>query len=226
MEVARTTPQLSIRIKEFFKRSVPDGNGGLNSEDWVSYFPTGEATRLLIESPVKRIIDLRADDDPQDIVLDLAYQRKRLIEGPYQEWLKGQEMPVEGTPLSAWTQLNGNQVNVIAHIGIRTVEELADAPDSLLMKIRLPHQPELRTMAQRFVAAKQTNQAAAILEKASAETEALRSQLAEVMEQNRELMAYVQKQMQAEAGNKRRGRGAHAANGEAEQGELSEQAAA
>ncbi|MEK9894964.1 MAG: hypothetical protein VW518_00875 [Burkholderiaceae bacterium] len=43
----------------------------------------------------------------------------------YQRWKKGQDMPIEGTPIKSWPVLSPAQVERCLAIGIRTVEELS-----------------------------------------------------------------------------------------------------
>ena len=56
---------------------------------------------------------------------------------------------MNGLPLRAWRALTPQQVDIIAHAGILSVEQLADATDSLIAIIKLPNPKDLRTLAQR-----------------------------------------------------------------------------
>lgn len=47
----------------------------------------------------------------------------------YEEWLKGNELPREGTPLKTWAMLNRQQIAQLLP-QVTTVEDLANVPDS------------------------------------------------------------------------------------------------
>ena len=50
----------------------------------------------------------------------------------YDAWVRGQTPPESGTPLSTWPALSPAQVKNWAQIGIRTIEELAEANEETL----------------------------------------------------------------------------------------------
>lgn len=50
----------------------------------------------------------------------------------YDSWTRGQTPPESGTPLSTWPALSPAQVKNWAQIGIRTIEELAEANEETL----------------------------------------------------------------------------------------------
>ena len=51
----------------------------------------------------------------------------------YEAFLKGDELPLEGTPIKTWSAITREQVIRLLAANIRTVEELAETPDSALM---------------------------------------------------------------------------------------------
>ena len=51
----------------------------------------------------------------------------------YEAFLKGDELPLEGTPIKTWSAIGREQVIRLLAANIRTVEELAETPDSALM---------------------------------------------------------------------------------------------
>lgn len=55
----------------------------------------------------------------------------------YSEWLKGNELPADGSPIKTWIAINKEQVNRLLALGIPTVEDLAAFPDSNLGMIGL-----------------------------------------------------------------------------------------
>lgn len=50
----------------------------------------------------------------------------------FSEWKKGNELPREGTPVKTWAMLTRVQVNQLLSVGVTTVEDLAQFPDSSL----------------------------------------------------------------------------------------------
>lgn len=55
----------------------------------------------------------------------------------YEEWLKGNELPREGTPIKTWPMLSREQSRRILAFGITTVEDLAEVPDGDVTKLGL-----------------------------------------------------------------------------------------
>ena len=55
----------------------------------------------------------------------------------YEEWLKGNELPREGTPVKTWQMVTREQSTRLVAIGYTTVEDLAEVPDTTLGQIGL-----------------------------------------------------------------------------------------
>ena len=54
------------------------------------------------------------------------------LKSGYEAWVRGQTPPEGGTPLSTWPALSPAQVKNWAQIGLRTIEELAEANEEAL----------------------------------------------------------------------------------------------
>lgn len=54
------------------------------------------------------------------------------LKAGYEAWTRGQTPPENGTPLSTWPALSPAQVKNWAQIGLRTIEELAEANEEAL----------------------------------------------------------------------------------------------
>lgn len=79
----------------------------------------------------------------------LAQIREKAIQGQYnpdwaqrfrmqyEEWMKGNELPREGSPTKTWIAINKEQQNRLLALGIVTVEDLAQWPDSDIGRIGL-----------------------------------------------------------------------------------------
>lgn len=53
----------------------------------------------------------------------------------YDAFKKRVEMPEEGTPLAEWPQISRSQIEEMSFIGIKTVEQLANAADTYISKM-------------------------------------------------------------------------------------------
>jgi sulfur carrier protein ThiS len=95
-------------------------------------------------------------------------------------------MPETGTPIAALNFLRREDVDVLKRSSIRTVEELANLPDSVIDSVKLPSMRNKRTQAQHFLAAQDTNKTAAQM---AARDEQLAIQGAQIAELMAELKA-------------------------------------
>jgi polyhydroxyalkanoate synthesis regulator phasin len=69
----------------------------------------------------------------------------------YEAWKKGQEMPIEGTPIRGWGVISPAQQEMLIHIGIMTVEDLAAVNDEGMRRIGIGA-VELKTKAKAWIA--------------------------------------------------------------------------
>lgn len=70
----------------------------------------------------------------------------------YEAWKKGQEIPLNGTPIKGWSLLSPAQQNNIIAANIRTVEDLATANGEALQRIGMGGQ-ELKQRAEAWLKA-------------------------------------------------------------------------
>lgn len=68
----------------------------------------------------------------------------------YEQFLKGEEMPADGTPIKTWAAVKREQVIRLLALNIQTVEQLAQYPDSSLGTIGLDGR-HLRDLARNFI---------------------------------------------------------------------------
>lgn len=169
--------------------------------DWVEYSPSGQEQLSRIKRRVVDMLDIPPLEDVQDVAAVTAHERKRLIEPLYKAWKGGQDMPVSGTPLGAWPGINQSQAEHIKLAGIRSVEDLATASESQLLKIRLPNQRDLRDMAKRFLAASGQQAEAANIARVEAENAALKEQMAEMRAILMSMQAQIGKAAAPDAGD-------------------------
>lgn len=104
-----------------------------------------------------RVKDLKPADDsaawgnlPSDTQL-LIRARWDVIGPAYEAWKSGQEMPLSGTPLAAWSTISGQQAEALRMAGFRSIEQVAEAHESQLMAIRLPNAAVLRDAARQWL---------------------------------------------------------------------------
>lgn len=100
----------------------------------------------------------------------------------FEKWKKGEEVPVEGTPIKGWPILGPSAQQSVIQAGFRTVEELAQAGDAEAASIGTGA-IELRSKARLWL--EQAESSGKVVERLNA----LELQLAEQMKLNKELSA-------------------------------------
>lgn len=130
-----------------------------------------------------RVKDLRPVEDnaawgnlPSDTQM-LIRARWDIIGPAYEAWKSGQEMPLTGTPLAAWSTISGPQAEALRMAGFRSIEQVAEAHESQLMAIRLPNAAVLRDAARQWLG----SQDAAAKEQRIADLEAKLAAMADMM---------------------------------------------
>lgn len=77
---------------------------------------------------------------------------KWTIIGPaYEAWRNGQELPETGTPLEAWSGVTADQARFMRNMGVRTVEDVRDAGDATLEKLKFPNARQLPKLAKSWL---------------------------------------------------------------------------
>lgn len=104
------------------------------------------------------------------------------LEPYYDAWKKNQEAPIDGTPLDAWPGLTVPQAKVLRSHNLRSVEDFATAPDSVLTRMAIPGIRELQRRAKAFCEAAEGQAAIAeAMAKRDDQIDQLTSQLADAM---------------------------------------------
>lgn len=167
---------------KFWKDHEPsDVPGELKAVDWVEYAKKGQNGATVVDK-ISRI-------KKSQILWDV-------LEQPYERWLKGQEEPEDGTPLSAWPGVTRGQVDALKAINIRTVEDVAMLTDSDLERVGMGAR-DLRKRALAFVETQMDRSALEALRTAD------RAEMDSLLEQVRTLTETVE---QLTASKPRRGR--------------------
>lgn len=113
----------------------------------------------------------------------------RAFRAGYEAWKKGQELPVQGTPIKGWGGATPAQQETLVALGVRVVEELAAAPEEVCQRIGIGALT-LKQKAQAWLLAAKdqgavSEQVATLLR----DNEALRRQLDELLASVAELKA-------------------------------------
>lgn len=115
----------------------------------------------------------------------------------YEGWKKSNEIATDGHPLEAWPVITKGQIKVCKSLGLRSVEDVATATDSVREKFGMGFL-ELRAQAKAFLAAK--------ADSATANRVAdLEAKLAALIEDNEKARATIE-QLMAERGKRPVGR--------------------
>lgn len=183
---------MSFRILKFWTTYSPMPDGSLKGTDMVAYCPIGGAQRSVIIDAVARLGKIRpVAANSEDEAGKMANARWGIIKPAYDAWKAGHEAPVNGTPLGAWPGITQEQAEALRMLGIRTVEEIAEASDGIITQIKLPQAREMRENAKRFLAAADKQKVANEVAKVQSENAEMKDQLEElkriIMEQQNEL---------------------------------------
>lgn len=146
---AQTAPFRIIKFWTEYKRAA----GGLKEIDKVEYCAVGMAQKATTVARISDLRRIREAPDPDDVASNIARDRWAFIEKHYNAWKAGQATPEHGTPLAAWPGITAEQADVFRTAGLRAVEDIAQATDSVINRINLPGVREIQKNAQRFLEA-------------------------------------------------------------------------
>lgn len=154
----------------FYVRAVM--NNFQSSEQGRPIFDEKEYIRIIVPGDSKTTVDCPVTDE-----FRMRFAKQ------YDQFKRGMEQAVSGTPLEVWPQLTVGLVAELKAMNISTVEQLADLDDGRAQRI-MGHF-ELRRRARAFLDAAQgeaaNNKMAAELEKRDDEINQLKAQMAELL---------------------------------------------
>jgi hypothetical protein len=182
--------ELIINIIGFGTEYVPDKKnlGQLKGRDWVEYSPLGAAQYTVIKEWIE-LLDCtqpllgKGGDNP---AVMMAHMRWNVIKPRYEAWKAGQEMPVDGTPLAAWSGISRSLADALKMHGVRTVEELSKLTDTHKQSMRIMGLGNFIEGAKRFLTAQDSNKVTSALEQKDAEIADLQAKMAELIEMVKE----------------------------------------
>lgn len=171
----------TIRVVRFWTEYKTASDGTMREIDMVEYGPVGQIHMRTTRDTVSRLSKVRpVDPYSEDEGAKLAGIRWSIIEPQYRAWKKGQDVPEDGTPLAAWPGLTAEQLEIVRHTGLRSIEELAGANDAVLSQIKLPNTNSLREQAKLFLASKDKHAMANRFSAVESENKDLKDQLEEM----------------------------------------------
>ncbi len=170
-------PQTQVhRIWKDYKPN-PKDPGEMKETAWVEYGPVGDKARTTtiakVDDIINRLQPLEGSSDPAVVI---AHMRADIVRKAYEAFCKGEESPVEGTPLAAWNALSPEQSAALKLSGIRSVEEIAGLTESTASRMPFPNKQEIIKQAKAFVESKDQVRLAAALTKKDEEIALLRSE--------------------------------------------------
>lgn len=174
---------LNLRIIRFWTDYVKRG-ADLVPVDKVEYCQPGMASRSTTVAEIARLQKIRDDVDPDNPAFMIARERWATIQPAYEAWKSGQEIPLHGTPLAIAGIVTPQEAEIIKTYGLKTVEEFAEAPDSVVTRIQLPAIRDKQALAKRFC---ETAGNRAITADLDAKDEQIRS-MSEELKEMRELL--------------------------------------
>lgn len=171
----------TIRILKFWTKYTPKA-GATIATDMVEYCAVGMATKSTTVARVKDLSRVIENADPDNVAVRMATERWQIIGPAYEAWKNNQAIPTHGTPLAAWPGLTPEQADIIRNAGLRSVEDVAEAPDSVISRVQLPGVRDIQANAKRFLEARDQAKVADHMAAKDAELAELKAQLEEMRE--------------------------------------------
>lgn len=170
---------MSVRIIKFWTK-YETRNGTMHPVDMVEYCAPGQAHRSTTTAPVSHLSRVRPVIDSDDIAGKFAQLRWQAIQPAYEAWKAGHEVPANGIPIAAWPGITPEQAEVFRTMGLRTVEEIAEASDSVMGRVQMPGARDIQANAKRFLEAQDSQRTAASLAEKDRQISTLNEQLEEL----------------------------------------------
>ena len=157
--------QAAIVPLRFWTDYEPDGAGGFREVEFVQWTRKG-SNGATTEDKVARV--------KRDTL------KWPVLERFYEHWKKGQDAPVDGTPLEAWPGITREQIAVLKSVHLGSIEDFASASDGVLDKLNIPAIRGLQQKAKAFLANRSSAAAAAAIAERDERIAFLETQLAEL----------------------------------------------
>jgi hypothetical protein len=195
-----------IRIIRFWT-AYTNRNGVQTPRDMVEYCAPGMAQMATTVAVVMQLAKVRTDIDPDNPAYQLARMRWEIIGPAYKAWKAGQDIPVNGTPLAAWSGITPEQAEIVRSFGLRTVEEVAAATDGIVSKVQLPGMRDIRDNARLFIESADQNKLAAQMAEKDREIASMRADMEELRQMLIEASKAAEPELNADGSEAPRRRG-------------------
>ena len=159
--------QAPIVPLKFWTDYEPDGQGGFREVDFVQWTRRG-SNGATTSDKIGRV--------KKDVT------KWAVLERFYDHWKRGQEAPVNGTPLEAWAGITREQIAVLKQLHLTSVEDFATATDAVLVRLNMPGIRGLQQKAKAFLANRSSADAAAAIAARDEKIAFLEAQVAELVE--------------------------------------------
>lgn len=127
---------------------------GDRATDWVEIAPSGESFERT--HTWHRVKDMKprenVDESRQSSLSYRAAQaRWERIAPAYEAFKRGQDIPLDGTPLAAWAGVSPEQAAMLRGMGIKTVEGVRDMNEGATARLPFPNARKLPELAKSFL---------------------------------------------------------------------------
>lgn len=142
---------MAIRVLQFKQEF-----NGESAVDWVEITSqdgiseTGEPT----SSTWLRVSDISHPKKLAGFKHDALVWQWAQIAPAYEAWKSGNAIPEKGIPLGAWAGVSASQAAALKAVGIRTVEDMAEASDDRLSRPVVPDMRALKKQAAEYLASR------------------------------------------------------------------------
>jgi hypothetical protein len=192
IEVAAAKPpfvSFETRAVEDRVKSLEAGVYMTKDVDFVKVTPPG--SKDCIEMQVDEWFTNRRNDVSQG---RFPGDWLRAYEHAYSEWKKGNELPTSGTPIKTWPAASPSQVQTCLQWHVRTVEELAEANEEVLLRLGMGGRALKQQAVNWLASSKDIGGIAGQLTSMQSKLDSLAATNATLLKQNEELRAQLPKQ--------------------------------
>lgn len=175
---------MDIRILGF----KTEYRNGKPPRDWVTFTsPDGiKGDGNYTHTTSEPVESLRPKDGIEGMRGDHIRAVWATVEAAYLAWKDGETLPDSGTPLSAWPGVSPEQAVALKSIGIRSVEDMAAANETIMARSMLPNMRDLKKQAALWLEGRDGAEQAARITDLEAQLEAMREMLVEAAVEKQE----------------------------------------
>ncbi len=204
----------NVKVKKVFWQIDTDLEDNEIKTLMVTYSPGTEGHLTEITSKVDYLRPMVTPkgvknpvDDPHSAVGTMKRVSWEAIKPHVDAFLSGETVKVYGVPLEEWTDVNESRRGVFQQYGIRSVEEIVNAPESIVIRMS-PVMPDVRRWqekAAKYLADCAEGKTRAVIAERDDRINTLESQLSEMREMMQQLLGAKIAEASGEP-EKRRGR--------------------